>query len=142
MFRNLKGVTSATSGYAGGATENPTYEDVCRHETGHAEVVEVEFDPGKITFETLLKAFWGMHNPTTLNQQGPDQGEQYRSAVFFQDEAQKRAAETSKAEAQASGKFNKPIVTEITKAGPFYTAEEYHQQYFKKRGGGYCHKPS
>ena len=133
-FRNLKGVADVKVGYIGGHTENPTYEDVCRGDTGHAEAVEVVFDPEKISYGDLLDAFWNLHNPTTLNRQGPDVGEQYRSAIFYLDDEQKKMAEESKKKLNDSKKFEKEIVTEITKAGIFYPAEEYHQQYFAKKG--------
>jgi peptide methionine sulfoxide reductase msrA/msrB len=134
-FRELigKGVVSTKVGYTGGHTENPTYETVCSHTTGHAEAVEVEFDPKKISFEQLLKVFWSIHDPTTLNRQGPDMGDQYRSAIFYHSPEQKQAAEKVKEELSKSGKYTRPIVTEITAAGKFWPAEDYHQQYFEKR---------
>lgn len=138
-FRNIPGVLDATAGYSGGHMENPTYKDVCTDETGHAEVVQVTFDPSKLSYEQLLDAFWKMHDPTQVNRQGPDFGSQYRSAIFFHSPEQKAAAEKSKAALQASGKFRKPIATEITPAGPFYRAEEYHQRYLEKRGAASCH---
>jgi peptide-methionine (S)-S-oxide reductase len=138
-FRNIPGVVDATVGYSGGHMENPTYKDVCTDETGHAEVVQVTFDPSKLSYEQLLDAFWKMHDPTQVNRQGPDFGSQYRSAIFFHSPEQKAAAEKSKAALQASGKFRKPIATEITPAGPFYRAEEYHQRYLEKRGAASCH---
>ena len=138
MFRNIPGVKSATSGYAGGETENPTYEDVCRHDTGHAEVVEVEFDPEQVNYEKLLDTFWANHNPTTRNRQGPDVGSQYRSVVFTHSPEQKAAAEKKRAELDGSGKFSRPIVTEIEDAPAFYRAEEYHQQYLRKHGRTHC----
>jgi peptide-methionine (S)-S-oxide reductase len=138
LFRNVPGVKSATSGYAGGTTENPTYEDVCSHATGHAEVVEVEFDPAETSYETLLDVFWSNHDPTTLNRQGPDVGDQYRSVVFYHSPAQKAAAEAKKAELDKSGRFRRPIVTHIEPAPAFYRAEEYHQQYLRKRGRTHC----
>lgn len=131
-FRNLPGVISATSGYTGGHTENPTYEDVCTDETGHAEVILVEYDPKLISFDKLVEFFWTMHDPTTLNRQGPDEGSQYRSAIYYYNEEQKKTAERSKKKADESGAFANPIVTEITAATKFYKAEEYHQQYFCK----------
>src|SRR4051812_35966679 len=115
-FRNIKGVLNATVGYAGGTTDNPTYEDVCAHETGHAEVVEVEFDPAQVTYEQLLEVFWANHDPTTLNRQGPDVGTQYRSVIFTYSPEQKAAAEKSKAAMDASGRFRRPIVTQIEPA--------------------------
>jgi peptide-methionine (S)-S-oxide reductase len=138
MFRNIPGVQSAASGYAGGTTENPTYEDVCSHSTGHAEVVEVEFDPAQVSYEKLLDTFWANHDPTTRNRQGPDVGSQYRSVVFYHSPEQKAAAEAKKAELEASGKFRRPIVTEIEAAPAFYRAEEYHQQYLRKHGRTHC----
>ena len=138
-FRNIPGVVDAAVGYSGGHKENPTYEDVCTDETGHAEVVQVTFDPSKLSYEKLLDAFWQMHDPTQVNRQGPDFGSQYRSAIFVHSPEQKAAAERSKAALQASGKFRKPIATEITAAGPFYRAEEYHQRYLEKKGAASCH---
>ena len=139
LFRQVKGVTNATVGYTGGTLKHPTYEDVCRHTTGHAEAVLVEFDPSQVSYEQLLDVFWNNHNPTTLNRQGPDHGSQYRSAIFYHTPAQHAAAEASKQRLEASHRFAKPIVTEITPAGEFYRAEEYHQRYFEKHGGGQCH---
>ncbi len=139
-FRQVEGVVSTAVGYSGGASENPTYEEVCSGRTGHAEVVQVEFDPGKVSFEGLLNLFWSVHDPTTLNRQGPDAGTQYRSAVFFLTPEQEAAALASKAEVERVQKekrfrwFQKEIVTEITPASAFYMAEDYHQQYFEKRG--------
>ena len=138
-FRQIPGVTDAACGYMGGQTEHPTYEQVCSKQTGHAEVVQVEFDPERVTFAELLAAFWDMHDPTTLNRQGPDVGDQYRSAVFTHSDEQQTAAERSKQEMDASGRFANPIVTQIAPAESFWRAEEYHQQYFAKRGGGSCH---
>ncbi len=137
-FQNVDGVKSATSGYSGGSVENPTYEQVCTGTTGHAEVVEVEFDPSKISFDELLDIFWKNHDPTTLNRQGPDAGTQYRSAIFFQSPEQERAATESKNALQKVNAFVNPIVTEITKGSEFYRAEEYHQRYFEKQGIEYC----
>ncbi len=136
-FRKLDGVSATAVGYEGGKTENPTYKEVCTDRTGHAEVVEVDYDPEKVKFDSLLDLFWANHDPTTLNYQGPDYGTQYRSAIFYHDEAQRTAAEESKARWQA--KFKKPIVTEIVPAQTFYMAEEYHQQYLEKRGLAHCH---
>ncbi len=133
-FRQVKGVTSATVGYTGGSSENPTYEDVCTGQTGHAEAVEVEYDPAAVSYEELLNTFWAMHDPTTPNRQGPDVGSQYRSAVFFHDEAQEAAARASKQQLGSGGALGAPIVTEIVPARTFYPAEEYHQRYFEKRG--------
>jgi len=137
-FRNIKGVTEAAVGYAGGKTESPTYEEVCTDRTGHAEVVEVEFDSTKVSYEQLLDVFWTNHDPTTLNRQGPDHGSQYRSPIFTYTPEQKAAAETSKAAQDKSGKFRKPIVTLIEPAPKFYRAEEYHQRYLEKRGMAHC----
>jgi peptide-methionine (S)-S-oxide reductase len=137
-FRAIKGVTDAAVGYAGGTKENPTYEQVCRHDTGHAEVVQVEFDPTLVSYSHLLEVFWSNHNPTTLNRQGPDIGDQYRSVIFYHTPEQKTAAEESKAIQERSGRFNKPIVTQIQPAPTFYRAEEYHQRYLEKRGQSHC----
>ena len=138
-FSRVPGVIEAVSGYSGGRTENPTYKDVCTDETGHAEVVQVTFDPAKVSFEKLLEVFWTMHDPTQVNRQGPDFGSQYRTAVFFHSPEQEATAKKIKAELNASGKFKKPIATEITAASPFYRAEEYHQKYLEKRGATSCH---
>jgi len=138
-FRAVPGVLDTMVGYTGGHTENPTYEEVCSHTTGHAEAVQVTFDPGKVTFEALLAIFWNLHDPTTRNRQGPDVGSQYRSAIFTHTPEQKRAAEASKRRLAESGKHGaKPIVTEITPATTFWRAEEYHQRYLEKRGQGAC----
>lgn len=137
-FRKIDGVTSAAVGYAGGRTENPTYEDVCSHETGHAEVVEIEFDPAKVSYRQLLEVFWSNHNPTTLNRQGSDVGDQYRSVIFYHSPEQRTAAEASKEELEKSGRFRRPIVTQIEPAPKFYRAEEYHQRYLEKRGLSHC----
>ena len=138
IFRQIDGVKDAVVGYAGGKTENPTYEDVCSHETGHAEVVEIEFDPAKISYRELLQVFWSNHNPTTLNRQGPDVGDQYRSVIFYHSPEQRAAAEASKEELEKSGRFRQPIVTQIEPAPEFYRAEEYHQRYLEKRGLSHC----
>jgi peptide-methionine (S)-S-oxide reductase len=138
-FDQVPGVTSTVVGYTGGHTEQPTYEEVCTHTTGHAEAVEIEFDPEQVTYETLLKQFFRMHDPTQLNRQGPDVGDSYRSAIFYHDEAQKEAAERIKTE--LAGEFEKPIVTEITSAPEFWKAEEYHQEFSEKTGQGVCHIP-
>ncbi|HET9742840.1 MAG TPA: peptide-methionine (S)-S-oxide reductase MsrA [Terriglobales bacterium] len=138
-FRNLPGVVATSVGYLGGTTANPTYKDVCTDRTGHAEVVQVEYDPGHVSYEQLLDAFWSAHDPTTMNRQGPDIGTQYRSAIFFHTPEQERLARASKEAMDRSGKFRRPIVTEITSAGPFYRAEDYHQQYLAKRGLSHCH---
>ncbi|MEP6956825.1 MAG: peptide-methionine (S)-S-oxide reductase MsrA [Chthoniobacterales bacterium] len=137
-FRNIKGVTNAAVGYAGGKTPNPTYEDVCSGETGHAEVVEVEFDPTQVSYEQLLDVFFSNHNPTTLNRQGPDTGSQYRSAIFHHSPDQKAAAERVRAALDVSGRFPRPIVTQIEPAPTFYRGEEYHQRYLEKRGMAHC----
>lgn len=137
-FRSIDGVKEALVGYAGGKTENPTYEEVCSDETGHAEVVEVEFDPSKVTYEQLLEVFWANHDPTTLNCQGPDVGTQYRSAIFSYTPEQRAAAEQSRATLDQSGRFRRPIVTLIEPAPKFYRAEEYHQRYLEKRGMKHC----
>lgn len=136
-FRNLEGVTSTAVGYEGGAMRNPTYEDVCTDRTGHAEVVEVEYDPGKVSYDALLDTFWANHDPTTKNRQGPDIGTQYRSAIFYHTPEQESAARASLAQAQS--RLRRPIVTEILPASEFYRAEEYHQQYLAKRGLSHCH---
>ena len=138
-FRGVKGVTSTTVGYTGGNTKNPTYKDVCSHTTGHAEAVEVEFDPKQVSYQKLLDLFWEIHDPTTLNRQGLDVGSQYRSAIFYHDAEQEAAARASKAALEKSGKFKGAVVTEITAAPEFYRAEDYHQQYFEKRGVKSCH---
>jgi peptide-methionine (S)-S-oxide reductase len=138
-FRQVKGVTATAVGYAGGTLENPTYQDVCSGRTGHAEVVEVQFDPSVVSYEELLKVFWENHDPTTLNRQGPDVGAQYRSAIFYHTPEQETEAVASKAALEQSGAYRRPIVTEITPAPTFYRAEEYHQQYFEKRGVSHCH---
>ena len=136
-FRRLAGVKSTQVGYAGGKLDHPTYEDVCTDRTGHAEVVEVTFDPEVISYHDLLEVFWNNHNPTTLNRQGPDVGAQYRSAIFFNSPEQEAEAKSSRDAAQQ--RFPKPIVTEITPAQTFWPAEEYHQQYLEKRGLAQCH---
>jgi peptide-methionine (S)-S-oxide reductase len=138
-FRNTPGVKDAVVGYTGGTTENPSYQEVCTGRTGHAEAVLVTYDPAKVSYEDLLKVFWTTHNPTTLNRQGPDVGTQYRSAIFYHDDDQKRLAEESKAALDAAGHFPQPIVTEIVPAAPFYAAEDYHQRYLEKRGLATCH---
>jgi peptide-methionine (S)-S-oxide reductase len=138
-FRGVKGVTSTTVGYTGGHTKNPTYREVCGHTTGHAEAVEVEFDPQQVSYQKLLDLFWEIHDPTQLNRQGPDVGTQYRSAIFFHDADQAAAARASKAAVEKSGKFKGAIVTQIEPAPEFYRAEDYHQQYFEKRGVKSCH---
>lgn len=137
-FRQVKGVLDTAVGYAGGTVEQPTYQDVCSDRTGHAEVVQVEFDPSQVSYETLLDVFWNAHDPTTLNRQGPDVGSQYRSVIFTYDDAQRAAAEASRDRLQTSGHFRRPIVTEITPAPSFWRAEEYHQKYLAKRGRSSC----
>ena len=134
LLSKTKGVHSTQVGYIGGNIENPTYEQVCTDKTGHAEAVQVEYDPNEISFEELLDVFWSNHNPTTLNRQGPDVGIQYRSAIFYHDDTQKEIAEQSKQSLDTSGKYDSPIVTEIVPAPTFYKAEEYHQKYFQKCG--------
>lgn len=138
-FRQLRGVLKTQVGYTGGKTKDPTYEDVCSGMTGHAEAVQLEFDPNAISYKELLKEFWSSHNPMSLNRQGPDVGTQYRSAVFYHDESQKQTAQEFKKILQESGKYPHEIVTEISSIDVFYRAEEYHQQYFFKQGGGSCH---
>ncbi|HLW99658.1 MAG TPA: peptide-methionine (S)-S-oxide reductase MsrA [Candidatus Acidoferrales bacterium] len=133
-FRRVVGVESAASGYTGGKLVDPSYEDVCTGRTGHAEAVEIEYDPARVRYEDLLEVFWSSHDPTTPNRQGPDVGTQYRSAIFFHDAEQEKAARASKERIEKSGRFKRPIVTEIVVAGPFYKAEEYHQRYFEKHG--------
>lgn len=138
-FRQLKGVTSTAVGYTGGTKLNPSYKDVCTGTTGHAEAVEVEFNPSEVSYLELLANFWKSHDPTTLNRQGPDVGTQYRSAIFFHDAEQEAAARDSKTILEKEGVFKRPIVTQILPAAPFYRAEEYHQQYFEKQGIRSCH---
>lgn len=138
-FDQVPGVTKTVVGYTGGHTTNPTYEEVCTHTTGHAEAVLIEFDPTKVTYETLLKQFFRMHDPTQLNRQGPDVGDSYRSAIFYLGDEQKALAEKAKKEAQTH--FDKPIVTQITRPDEFYPAEEYHQKFTEKTGRGMCHIP-
>jgi len=138
-FRHIKGVTSTTVGYTGGTTKNPSYKDVCTGRTGHAEAVEVEFDPAQVSYRELLAAFFQNHNPTTLNSQGPDFGTQYRSAIFVHDAEQEAEAREAIATLEKSHIFKRPIVTEIKPASDFYRAEEYHQQYLAKRGAASCH---
>ena len=135
LFRQVKGVKSTTVGYLGGSLKDPTYEDVCSGQTGHAEVVQVEYDPNVVSYNDLLTVFWNNHDPTTLNRQGPDVGDQYRSAIFFHDAEQESTAKVSKEKLQNSDKFKgRKIVTEIVPASSFYKAEDYHQQYFEKCG--------
>ena len=136
-FRQIPGVLEVTSGYTGGSVANPTYQDVCTGRTGHAEAVQIAYDPQQVSYERLLDAFWKIHDPTTPNRQGPDVGTQYRSAIYTHDPEQQRLAEASRAKEQADQR--KPIVTEIVAATEFYPAEEYHQRYFEKNGGAACH---
>jgi peptide-methionine (S)-S-oxide reductase len=138
-FRRVPGVIDAVSGYSGGHTENPSYREVCTDTTGHAEVVQVTFDPAKVSYEQLLDAFWKMHDPTQVNRQGPDFGKQYRTAIFFHSPEQETAARKAKQALEASGRFRHSIATEITPAGTFWPAEEYHQRYLEKRGATNCH---
>jgi peptide-methionine (S)-S-oxide reductase len=138
-FRQLSGVISTRVGYTGGGFANPTYKDVCTDKTGHAEAVEVEYDPAKISYDRLLEVFWENHDPTQLNRQGPDWGTQYRSAIFFHSPEQEAAAKASKDKLEKSHLFGKPIVTQIVPATTFYEAEEYHQQYLEKKGLASCH---
>jgi peptide-methionine (S)-S-oxide reductase len=138
-YRQINGVVSTAVGYAGGTLENPSYRDVCTDRTGHAEVVEVTYDPARVSYEDLLNVFWENHNPTQLNRQGPDVGTQYRSVIFYHSPEQQAAATASKEQLERSGRYKKPIVTEITPAPAFYMAEEYHQQYLEKRGLSTCH---
>ena len=138
-FRQTRGVIGTAAGYTGGASGQPSYEQVCSGRTGHAEAVEVTYDPSQVTYETLLKTFWENHDPTTLNRQGPDVGEQYRSAIYVHSPEQEAAANASKASLEASGRFRRPIVTQIVPASTFWRAEEYHQQYLAKRGSSSCH---
>jgi methionine-S-sulfoxide reductase len=138
-FDQVPGVVKTTCGYTGGHTKNPSYDDVCTHLTGHAESVLIEFDPEKVSYDVLLKQFFRMHNPTEMNRQGPDVGDQYRSAIFYFDDGQKAAAKKARDEAQADHK--EPIVTQIVAAGPFYEAEPYHQKFAERTGIGMCHIP-
>lgn len=137
-FRGVPGVADVAVGYSGGTTDHPTYEQVCTDRTGHAEVVQVEYDPEQVSYEELLNVFWRIHDPTQKNRQGPDVGSQYRSAIFTHDEEQTAAARAAREALEASGRHGRPIATVIEPAGPFWRAEEYHQRYFEKRGGGGC----
>ncbi len=137
-FQQVPGVVATTVGYSGGRTKNPTYRDVCSGATGHAETVLVEYDPSRVSYEQLLDVFWENHDPTQLDRQGPDVGEQYRSAIFFHTPAQETAARAAKERLEASGRFRRPIVTEITPASEFWPAEDYHQKYLEKRGLVHC----
>jgi peptide-methionine (S)-S-oxide reductase len=138
-FRQLPGVNSTRVGYIGGKTSNPTYKDVCTDGTGHAEAVEVDYDPAKISYAKLLETFWENHDPTQMNRQGPDWGSQYRSAIFFHSPEQEAEAKASKQALEAAGRFRKPVVTQIVAAPEFFEAEDYHQQYLEKRGLASCH---
>ena len=138
-FRQVSGVIDTQVGYTGGKTEEPTYKEVCTDTTGHAEAIEITFDPDKVSYRTLVELFFKMHDPTQVNRQGPDVGTQYRSAIFYHSPEQKVAAEAAKAALAKSGKYKKPVATQILPAGPFYRAEEYHQRYFEKNGGPACH---
>jgi peptide-methionine (S)-S-oxide reductase len=138
-FRQLPGVISTTVGYIGGTTKNPTYKEVCTGRTAHAEAVEVDYDPSKVSYDQLLSTFWKSHDPTTVNRQGPDVGTQYRSGIFFHDAEQEKEARASKAKLENEKFFKRPIVTEITAAPEFFRAEDYHQQYFEKQGIKACH---
>jgi len=137
-FRRLPGVIDTAVGYSGGHLVNPTYDDVCTDRTGHAEVVQVTYDPDKVSFEELLEVFWTSHDPTQLDRQGPDMGSQYRSVIFYHDQQQKAEAEESKAVFDSLKRFRGPIVTQIVPAAPFYRAEDYHQRYLEKRGLDSC----
>jgi peptide-methionine (S)-S-oxide reductase len=138
-FRSTPGVTATAVGYSGGTTENPTYKEVCTGRTGHAEVVMVEYDPEKVSYEKLLDVFFENHDSTQVNRQGPDVGTQYRTAIFYLDDHQKIAAEKKKQDLDSLGRLNKPVATIIEAAGPFYVGEDYHQQYLEKRGLASCH---
>ena len=138
-FREVDGVIATAVGYEGGKTENPTYKDVCSHRTGHAEVVQVEFDPSKVTYDQLLDLFWTCHDPTQVDRQGPDFGDQYRTVIFYHSPEQQATAEASKQSLEAAMKFRRPIATQIVPAQTFYIAEDYHQQYLEKRGQRHCH---
>jgi peptide-methionine (S)-S-oxide reductase len=138
-FRSIAGVDSTRVGYTGGEMRNPTYKDVCTDRTGHAEAVEIDYDPANVSYDDLLKVFWENHDPTQVDGQGPDIGSQYRSSIFFHSPEQEAAARASKAQLEKSGKFRRPIATEIAPAVTFYPAEDYHQQYMEKRGLASCH---
>ena len=137
-FRQVKGVKATAVGYSGGRTENPTYQEVCSDTTGHAEVVQVDFDPAEVSYDELLNVFWECHDPTQRNRQGPDFGKQYRTAIFFHSPEQERAARESKTRLEASKRYPRPIATEITPFTKFWRAEDYHQQYLEKRGVSHC----
>src|ERR1700693_890019 len=138
-FRQIKGVKATAVGYMGGKLNDPTYQDVCTDRTGHAEVVEVEFDPSEVSYDDLLRVFWDNHDPTTLNRQGPDTGTQYRSVIFYHTPQQEAAAKASKEALAKSGRYKRPIATEVVPAHDFWRAEDYHQQYLEKRGLAHCH---
>lgn len=142
LFRDTDGVTATEVGYTGGRTENPTYKEVCGKGTGHAEAVKIDFDPAVVSYDKLLDIFWASHDPTQVNRQGPDVGDQYRTAIFTLNDAQEKAAIASRAAEEKSGRHSRPIATKIEPFGPWWRAEEYHQQYFEKNGGGACHIPS
>jgi peptide-methionine (S)-S-oxide reductase len=137
-FRQVPGVVDTAVGYTGGHLANPTYEDVCTDQTGHAEAVRVEFDPARVSYDQLLDVFWENHDPTTKNRQGPDVGTQYRSAIFFHDADQEKAAKESRERQEKSGRYRRPVVTEIVPAKEFWRAEDYHQRYLEKRGLAHC----
>jgi peptide-methionine (S)-S-oxide reductase len=137
-FRQIRGVVATQVGYEGGHTENPTYRDVCSHTTGHAEVVQVEYDPARVSYDDLLKVFWENHDPTQVNRQGPDVGDQYRTVIFYHSPEQQAAAQASKERLEAEKKYRRPIATQIVPAETFNRAEEYHQQYLEKRGLSTC----
>lgn len=139
VFRKVPGVVDTQVGYTGGTTVNPTYKEVCSDATGHAEAIEITFDPAKVTYKKLVALFFKMHDPTQVNRQGPDFGTQYRSAIFYHSPEQRAVAEAAKAALSQSGKYKKPIATQILPVGSFYRAEEYHQHYFEKNGGPACH---
>jgi len=141
-FRQIPGVTGTAVGYMGGRLDNPSYRAVCTDMTGHAEVVQVTYDPAQVSYRQLLQVFWENHDPTTLNRQGPDVGSQYRSAIFVHDAEQEAAARDSKAALERANVFRRPVVTEIEPAATFWRAEDYHQQYFEKKGYASCHVPS
>ncbi len=138
-FRRVPGVIDTAVGYSGGHSEDPTYKEVCTDRTGHAEVVQVEYDPAKVSYSELLDVFWSAHDPTQVNRQGPDFGSQYRTVIFYHDDEQQAEAEKAKQRLDASGRFRRPVATEIVAAGPFYRAEEYHQRYLEKGGMEHCH---
>ncbi len=138
IFRRIDGVTDTAVGYAGGRTDNPTYAEVCAHGSGHAEVVQIEYNPARVSYEEILDTFWNSHDPTQLNRQGPDIGDQYRSVIFFHTPDQEAAAKISKEDLDASGTFGQPIVTAIEAAPIFWRAEEYHQRYLERRGRATC----